>query len=359
MKKKIVSFAAVLMAMAMSTSVFAVTPRESGDVDNSSKLTANDAIQILNSAIQNTEIANGDFNGAWKTVNNKVTSADADRVMDYVLQPENKFDEVVGLRFYSVAGYGEGKVANPLKNISLASEKNYDNTYADTSKEIAADSNDTLLQVADKMVGLVTDKQVPTIAKNINKVYFSSDARGDIYLTSKEGWAKLAYALKAINPVSPEDCALIGKAEDPNYATMDAATKARVDAFKAIGDVITKDGAGSLTLTLADVNAMYENAKIAFPGDGSITEAQYAQAADDTYAIYSGKYGITMTCDKLGTDVAVGQSADASFAPLVDLLRNYNTKTIQDVRNTLGDKISATSGANTVVAELFASAVTK
>ena len=34
MKKKIVSFAAVLMAMAMTTtSAFAVTPRESGDVD--------------------------------------------------------------------------------------------------------------------------------------------------------------------------------------------------------------------------------------------------------------------------------------------------------------------------------------
>lgn len=34
MKKKIVSFAAVLMAMAMTTtSAFAVTPRESGDVE--------------------------------------------------------------------------------------------------------------------------------------------------------------------------------------------------------------------------------------------------------------------------------------------------------------------------------------
>lgn len=41
MKKKIVSFAAVLMAMAMTTtSAFAVTPRESGDVDGSGTLTA-------------------------------------------------------------------------------------------------------------------------------------------------------------------------------------------------------------------------------------------------------------------------------------------------------------------------------
>lgn len=50
MKKKIVSFAAVLMAMAMTTtSAFAVTPRESGDVDASGTLTAGDAVQVLNS----------------------------------------------------------------------------------------------------------------------------------------------------------------------------------------------------------------------------------------------------------------------------------------------------------------------
>lgn len=53
MKKKIVSFAAVLMAMAMTTtSAFAVTPRESGDVDASGTLTAGDAVQVLNLQIR-------------------------------------------------------------------------------------------------------------------------------------------------------------------------------------------------------------------------------------------------------------------------------------------------------------------
>ena len=116
MKKKIVSFAAVLMAMAMTTtSAFAVTPRESGDVDGSGTLTAGDAVQILNSANQGTEITNGDFDGSWKTTDQKVTAADAERLMDYVLQPEKKFDEVVGLRFYSVSGIGSaaGTIANP------------------------------------------------------------------------------------------------------------------------------------------------------------------------------------------------------------------------------------------------------
>ena len=85
---------------------------------------------------------------------------------------------------------------------------------------------------------------------------------------------------------------------------------------------------------------------------------QYAQAADDTYAIYSEKYGVSMETDKLGA-FEVGQSSGEHFDVLVDLLRNYNSKTIQDVRTNLGDKISATSGANTVVAELFAAAVAK
>ena len=55
----------------------------------------------------------------------------------------------------------------------------------------------------------------------------------------------------------------------------------------------------------------------------------------------------------------MGQSSGEHFDVLVDLLRNYDSKTIQDVRTNLGDKISATSGANTVVAELFAAAVAK
>ena len=34
---------------------------------------------------QGTEIANGDFDGAWSSTDNKVTAADAQRIMDYVL----------------------------------------------------------------------------------------------------------------------------------------------------------------------------------------------------------------------------------------------------------------------------------
>ena len=221
MKKKIVSFAAVLMAMAMTTtSAFAVTPRESGDVDGSGTLTAGDAVQILNSANQGTEITNGDFDGSWKTTDQKVTAADAERLMDYVLQPEKKFDEVVGLRFYSVSGIGSaaGTIANPLKNLELNGAKNYDNTYASLDSELTTDSNKTIVEVADQMVSLALTKDgtASKLADNLNKVYFHSENKGDVYLTSKDGWAKLAYALKAINPVSPEDCERIGKpADDP------------------------------------------------------------------------------------------------------------------------------------------------
>ena len=335
MKKKIVSFAAVLMAMAMTTtSAFAVTPRESGDVDGSGTLTAGDAVQILNSANQGTEITNGDFDGSWKTTDQKVTAADAERLMDYVLQPEKKFDEVVGLRFYSVSGIGSaaGTIANPLKNLELNGAKNYDNTYASLDSELTTDSNKTIVEVADQMVSLAL---------------------------TKDGTAsKLAYALKAINPVSPEDCERIGKPADEAYNTMDATTAARVSAFKAMGDIVTKADGPSLTLSNSEVEELYSLAKKAFPGNGEIRADQYAQAADDTYAIYSEKYGVSMETDKLGA-FEVGQSSGEHFDVLVDLLRNYNSKTIQDVRTNLGDKISATSGANTVVAELFAAAVAK
>lgn len=197
MKKKIVSFAAVLMAMAMTTtSAFAVTPRESGDVDGSGTLTAGDAVQILNSANQGTEITNGDFDGSWKTTDQKVTAADAERLMDYVLQPEKKFDEVVGLRFYSVSGIGSaaGTIANPLKNLELNGAKNYDNTYASLDSELTTDSNKTIVEVADQMVSLALTKDgtASKLADNLNKVYFHSENKGDVYLTSKDDWAKLA-----------------------------------------------------------------------------------------------------------------------------------------------------------------------
>lgn len=361
MKKKIVSFAAVLMAMAMTTtSAFAVTPRESGDVDASGTLTAGDAVQVLNSANQGTEITDGDFDGAWNSTDNKVTAADAQRIMDYVLQPEKKFDEIVNLRIYSEAGRGEGTVTNLISDIVLDNAKAYDNTYTDLNSQVANVSNDTLLDVLKtaKNLAVSKPKAIDTLATNINKVYFTNASKGDVYLTSKDGWAVLAYSLKAINPVSPEDCALINKPVDENYATMDATTKARVEAFKAMGDIITKNGAGQLSLTADDVENLYNLALKAFPGNGEITEAQYAQAADDTYAIYSSKYGVSMETEKLGL-FNVGQSTDPNFSTLVDLLRNYDTKTIQDVRTALGDKISVTSGANTVVAELYAAAVAK
>lgn len=373
MKKKIVSFAAVLMAMAMTTtSAFAVTPREpnAGDVDGSGKLTAGDAVMILNSANQGTEIEKGDFDGSWKTTHQKVTVADADRIMDYVLQPENKFNEAVGLRFYSISGIGSvaGTIANPLKNLELKNAENnkkYDNTYVGLDGELDADSNKTIVEVADQMVSLALTKEgtASKLAENLNKVYFHSDVKGDVYLTSKEGWAKLAYALKAINPVSPENCKLINKPVDENYNNdMDATTKARVDAFEKMGEIVTKNGAGNLTLTVDkdknEVQELYSLAKQAFPGNGEISADQYKQAADDTYAIYSEKYGVSMETEKKGS-FAVGQSSDDYFDVLVDLLRNYNTKTIQDVRDTFGDKISVTSGANTVVAELYAAATIK
>ena len=50
-------------------------------------------------------------------------------------------------------------------------------------------------------LALTKDGTASKLADNLNKVYFHSENKGDVYLTSKDGWAKLAYALKAINPV--------------------------------------------------------------------------------------------------------------------------------------------------------------
>ncbi len=361
MKKKIVSFAAVLMAMAMTTtSAFAVTPRESGDVDASGTVTAGDAVMILDSAIKGVNIEKGDFDGVWKSVDKTVTKADADLLLSYVLQPENNFEESVSLRVYSTQGKGEGKVVNILNGLELDSDKNYDNSYTDTTKDISVADNSTLLSVLEQAKNLAVNSQkdIDTLSDNINKVYFTSAEKGDVYLTSKEGWAKLAYALKAINPVSPETCELIGKDKDSNYDNMDDATSARVAAFEQMGNIITRSGAGQLSLTAKDVEDLYALALKAFPGNGEIEAEKYALAADDTYAIYSEKYAVSAETEQQGI-FDLGRSTDPYFSEIVDFLRNYETKTIQDVRNVFGDKISVSNGSNTVVAELYAAGTLK
>ena len=61
-----------------------------------------------------------------------------------------------------------------------------------------------------------------------------------------------------------------------------------------MGDIVTKADGPSLTLSNSEVEELYSLAKKAFPGNGEIRADQYAQAADDTYAIYSEKYGVSM-----------------------------------------------------------------
>ena len=60
MKRKLCRFAAIAMAMSMTTSAFAATPRGTGDVDGSNGLTANDVYKILVGLANNDAEANVD-----------------------------------------------------------------------------------------------------------------------------------------------------------------------------------------------------------------------------------------------------------------------------------------------------------
>lgn len=337
MKKKVLGLTAILMSLAMSTSAFAAVQRgDSAQLDGREGLSGQDLAIILDYAKnayngENADKAN--FDGNWVATDNKVTMSDYNAAIKYMLQPES-FEETVAIRAYSSTNTVVGnKVANPYKGGEIDSQKNYDGTYADSTANLTAATNDTVKSVAEALIAQTTDKTAETLAENISNVYFTSANKGDIYLTSDEGWAVLEYSLRAIVPVDEASCLLINK----DYASLDASEKAEAmtaekqaqyDALKAIKAKIVTGS--TLTLTKSDVIELHNLVQAAIPATTS--QDAIKKTADEIAGVVNGKYTITIN----GMEVSNGESAGVqALLPL----SNYETTTINDVKNVFGDTI--------------------
>jgi hypothetical protein len=352
MKKKFLGLTAVVMSMAMASTSFAAVARGDGKVSGRDTFNGQDLAIIADYA------ANGDgnkadaanFDGSWAATDNKVTASDLTAAIQYMLQPEN-FDEQVAIRVYSSSNTAVGtSVFNVQKHDELDSAKGYDGTYADTTVGLTAGTNATIKQVADELVQQVNQKAADTAAEQITKVYFTSAEKGDVYLTTDEGWSVLAYSLRAIVPVSEADCIICNKDYDslPAEEKATAGNKdAQVAALNAIKSKIVTNGA-ELKLTAADIQEIYAQAQIAFPADTPAEEIN--TTADRVAEIVKDKYTVTINGKRVFDSQSEGTQSLVKLA-------NYEKTTINDVLAEFGDQIEVVvtgpSGTATFNADLY------
>ena len=147
MKKKLLSIVSVVLALSMTTSAFAATPRGTGDVDNDGKITANDVLSILKGI--NTE-GNSEANVDGYT---GVDGLDARVLYNTILQPRTVSEDLtlkaysegmandVEFRAFDAAGLGattghEGP--NGLKRVATTVDTTTDTTIKDAIDELVA-----------------------------------------------------------------------------------------------------------------------------------------------------------------------------------------------------------------------------
>ncbi len=324
MKKRLISLVAAAMSLAMSVSAFAATPRESGDVDSSGVLAGGDLAKIYDSAYKNTEIANGNFDGDWTSVNETVTKSDGQALLDYILQPEN-FLEGAAIRVYS-SKYND---AYRVYEGGLVSGWGWDGTYSENTAATNVSPNATLVEVADSIAEQVALKP-ERVTENLRKIYFTSDKKGDVYLTKADGFAMFKYSLRYIVPVDDETLAIVNKAGEPENNIKNVTDQAKIDRYNAMKDleaeVLKADTAN------IDVMAAYNALKKAIPGD--VTAEEYNKSVAECQKVIKGKYTIEIN----GKTVIDNGSDDTAegYALLRDNMSQYTTKTINDVINAEG-----------------------
>lgn len=374
MKKKIfTTVTAVAMSLAMATSAMAApTMRESGNVDGNSSVNSNDSSLIRQALVNNTEIDNGNFDGDWNATDFQMTG-NGQKVLKYVLTPE-KMSESIGLRAYATgnsmtsAGFGTN-VIKLYDDLQLESDKvEWNGNYNDYEAPLTAESNYTVDEVLMNGISKIDAsadamREFGAFLSGVGFEGFGKNAGKDVYLTTDEGWGVFAVAMRDIVPIKAEYFEASGytgnidKVFDGDYGVIDepytdinalpADLKTRAEAFEAMHDIIVtnaahEEGVNDTTIgKTSTVTDLYEQFKLAFPSD--VTEEEFAKTCDHFGEIYTRRYTVTVS-DKDGSETIDGNVNDDNTTAFVNKLissgiYHYETATLQDVRDTFGDKI--------------------
>ena len=344
MKKKLLSIISIAMAMTMTVSTFAATPRGAGDVDGDGKITANDVLMILKGLADTNPEANVDGR-------NGINGSDANVLYRTILQPKTVSEDLM-FKAYT-ENYSLGK--NPVSIIEGADKLGSTVVAGDKGMGIVDDavsttSDTTIKGAIDSLVSLVNESSAANISSQLDKIYFVSAAKGDVYLRAEDGWSMFCYAVQPIIPMDAETAAICNKAPSSDEDLNNPTLKARYDALKEIKALVVSDK----TLTADDIKTIKEAAYRAFPAD--MTETEIKEAAQRVLDIIGTRF--TLTAEIKGNVETI--TPDGAFVNGLVSLAQYDTKTMADYRNTFGDKlvISVTNnGSGNTVSAVFEVAV--
>lgn len=352
MKKKLLSIIALAMAMTMTTSAFAAPrARGTGDVDGDSLLTANDVLKILN------EVNGGESAGSEANTDGRsgITGLDVNVAYKTLLQPKTVKEDLV----FNV--YSNGLANDVDYNVMNASDFGV-GTKADekgtekVDEGVKVTPTTTIKDAIDQLVDLAANQKTAGINDQLNKIYFNSAVKGEVYLRSENGWAMLCNALRYIVPMDADTAALCNKASNANYETATEEQKARYDALmeakklivgsdKAPAADITAEAAAAqctTELTAPDIIAIKDALCKAIPSGLSKDEIENTakeilKITDTKYAVTAEFNGNKETLSESGVDTSAFISGLVSLA-------DYETKTMADFRTAFGDKLVVSNG---------------
>lgn len=348
MKRKLLSVVAVAMTMAMTTtSAFAAagTPRErgNGDVDgDGTALTAADLISMING--EGNE-ANEAANVNGKKDGGKISGNDVLVAYNTILQPKTIAEDLV----FNV--YTEGLVTefdnDVLGKADLGANATV-NAYGTSivDRAVTATPTTTIKDAIDQLVSLAANTKTQGINDQLDKIFFHSNVKGEVYLRSENGWSMFCYALQPIIPMDAETAALCGKT--PSTAEEIAAKQSRMDALNEVKAILVGEQTDPAAVNTTDLtaeqliaakDAMYK----AIPAD-EITDAEIKAAAERILKITDTKYAITAEFNGNTETLSSDAVETSEFIKGLIAIKDYDHKTMADYRNAFGDKLVLSNG---------------
>mgnify|MGYP005761431249 FL=1 len=340
MKRKLLSIVSVVLAMSMTTSAFAATARGTGDVDGDGKITANDVFKIMQNLAADDAQANVDgYTG--------IDGLDARVLYNTILQPKTVSEDLT-LKAYS-EGMANDTEFRVFDAADLASTTGHEapNGLKEVATSVDTSTTTTIKDAIDKLVDMAANQRTQGITNQLNRIFFVSAVKGDVYLRSENGWAMFCNALRYIVPMDGETAALCNRPENGTPISEIEANetlKARYDALNEVKAIIVGDqedpaAVNETALSASDIIAAKDALYRAIPS--GLTDEEITATAKEVLKITDTKYVFSVDSEKTGQEDLSEANVDTSaFINGLLALKNYDTATMADYRNTFGDKLS-------------------
>ena len=340
MKKKLLSIVSVVLAMSMTTSAFAATARGTGDVDGDGQITANDVFKIMQGLAAEGAEANVDGRTG-------IDGLDARVLYNTILQPKTVSEDLT-LKAYS-EGMANDVEFGAFNAADLGSTTGHEapNGLKEVATNVDTSTTTTIKDAIDKLVDLAANQRAEGITNQLNKIYFVSAVKGDVYLRSENGWAMFCNALRYIVPMDEETAALCNRVENGTPIAeieANAELKARYDALNEVKAIIVGEqedpaAVNESALSASDIIAAKDALYRAIPS--GLTDNEITATAKEVLKITDTKYVFSVDSEVTGQEDLSETGVDASaFIKGLLALKNYDTATMADYRNTFGDKLT-------------------